>query len=115
MILTSTYRLGVYPDNKPLHIKLGWRSNSIRVKFQLYAGEHGILDIPSGASVVMMGRDGTTPKGVVGSYALTDGIPTVTIDLPSDVISEVGMNEFELVLVSGNYCLSTATFILDVQ
>lgn len=115
MILTSTYRLGVYPDDKPLHIKVGWKSTSIRLRFQLFSGEHGILDIPSGASAVLMGRDGNAPKGVAGSYALASGIPTVTVDLPSDVISEVGMNEFELVLVSGNYCLPTATFILDVQ
>ena len=118
MILTRHYSLGMYPGESALVIRSSWKATASRIVLSLYAGENGVLSVPSDASVVILGKtcESGTPIKKEGELSFSDaGVPLATFDLDADMLAELGMNEFEVVILSGDYCLVSDTFLIDVQ
>ena len=110
MILTRRYELDIIPGGLPLLIRAYYKDTSSTLVFSLFTGK-GKLAVPAGTTAALRCKEGSASA----TFALTNGIPTVTVDLTIDFTGTVGIIPCEIVLTNSEYTLVTATLYLDVR
>ncbi|HAK21968.1 MAG TPA: hypothetical protein DCM58_01480 [Desulfovibrio sp.] len=118
-MLSRTYELDMVPGGIPLSIHLSQYDSDVTLAFQLFSSQ-GQLDIPQDVTARIRGTkldgNGISADAV---YALTDGIPTVTVQVTKQMTAIAGKNTFEIVLLSESndtiYELPSANFYLDIE
>ena len=119
-MLVRTYDLDVVPGGVPLNIHLSQYDSDVTLIFRLYSSE-GILDVPSTGVTAMIKGTKLDGNGISADadYALTDGVPTVTVRVTKQMTAIAGKNTFEVILTatSGNYTYSlpSANFYLCIE